>query len=88
MENRRKATSPFECVIELHPERAELIRRLLMANSDFRRLCADYRLVTEMIAEIDAGPVKTSREIHAEYVRLRHDLECDILQALERLTLE
>ncbi len=85
METRRNSTSPFECVIELHPERADLIRRLLMANSGFRQLCEDYRLVTEMISGTDAIPSKPSREIHSEYVRLRHDLETDIAIALERL---
>jgi uncharacterized protein YdcH (DUF465 family) len=85
VEKRRYSTSPFECVIALHPAKADLIRRLLMANSDFRQLCDDYRQVTDTIAQLDAIPETTSREIHSDYVRLRHDLAADITSALERL---
>jgi hypothetical protein len=85
VDKRRIFTSPFECVIDLHADKADLIRRLLVANSDFRQLCDDYRLVIEMIAEIDAAPTKALPDIHSEYLRLRNELETDIAHALERL---
>ena len=53
METRRARQVPFEVVIERHPEQASLIRRLLVANTDFRQLCEDYLLVREMIVELE-----------------------------------
>lgn len=83
---KRSGPSPFEMVIQKYPERAALIRRQLVAKSDFRNLCEDYVLLREKIAELEAaspgqdpsGP----QSVRTEYDRLREELEHEIGRAL------
>lgn len=84
LETRRARQSPFEVVIERHPEQAGLIRRLLVAKSEFRQLCEDYLLLREMIAELEARTSTDQHEMRSEYAQLSTELEHDIAQALSR----
>ncbi len=85
MERWREQPSRFECVINLHPRQATLIRRLLVSNGGFRELCDDYVLLCEMTAELDAGIATGHPEVRAEYARLATELEQEIARALAKL---
>jgi hypothetical protein len=82
----RSRTSPFDPILQKYPDRAALIRRQLVARSDFRSLCEDYVMLREMIAELEAtspaqqGPGTQSARL--EYYRLRDELEHEIAREL------
>lgn len=82
----RARPSPFELIIQDYPERAPLIRRQLVARSDFRSLCEDYVMLRERIAALETGiPAQHppgTQSARAEYERLREELEHEIAQAL------
>jgi hypothetical protein len=71
-------------IIERHPRQAALVRQLILRNPDFRQLCEDYLLLTEMIAQADTGASEDSRETRKEYADLGAALELDISRALQR----
>lgn len=82
----RSRSSPFELVIQMYPERATLIRRQLVARSEFRSLCEDYVMLREMIAELEDGsPAQQrpgSQSARLEYERLQVELEHEIAREL------
>lgn len=82
----RSKPSPFELVIQMYPERATLIRRQIVARSEFRSLCEDYVMLREMIAELEAvspaHPRPGSQSARLEYDRLRDELEHEIAREL------
>ena len=75
LETRRIRQSPFEVIIERHPEQAGFIRRLLVAKSEFRQLCDDYVMLREMIAELEVRSSTDQHELRSEYAQLSTELE-------------
>ena len=64
------------------PEAAARLRRLAMADADFRELCEEYGLAQQSLAGYEARPDAAERTEIAEYRILIAELEDEISRLL------
>jgi hypothetical protein len=60
------------------PEHAIALRRLVLADPEFRGLCEDYALAQESLARFEARPDAAERPEVPDYRRLIAELEREI----------
>jgi hypothetical protein len=82
MPNTDKLNSSPQGIMELFPDQALVIGRLLLRDRKFRGLCEDYMLAHDTLANFHAMTDSVSDEIIAEYRLLLSELEAEISASL------
>lgn len=79
-----RSSSPA-CVLERFPEKAGLIRELVLSNMEFRSICEDYAEALNTLVHFRARPDADERPEVAEYEVLIRELEAELAAALEAM---
>lgn len=74
----------FGSVLERFPEYWREIRQYLRDESDFREMCEDYVEVSQALSHWQTSCQPSAEQIAADYHRLKHELEREILRFLQR----
>ncbi len=72
----------WNVVVQRFPEHEQRILELIDSDSDFEELCQDYENIADAIAVGTASQDGEPDAIQRELLRLRSDLEGDILAEL------
>ena len=80
MANSNQRKPDFSRLFAMYPEKAALVRRLLLSDPTFRHVCEDYLLLLDTIIEIDRQTVPRAGQ--DDCARLRTELELDIATLL------
>lgn len=86
MQQRQTHRSDFSRVLSAHPDKAALVRTMLLKDPSFRDMCEDYLTVLDIIAAFDLDAAPGQKGALEEYDRLGIELECEIARALSRST--
>ena len=65
-------------VLERFPEKAVVVRRLVLRDAGFRGICEDYALAREGLATFEARPDAAMRPEVADYQTVIAELEHEI----------
>lgn len=79
----RPPTSSLASVLERFPQKAILIRQLVLKNPEFRSICEDYAAALNTLAHFRARPDAADRPEVAEYEVLIAELEAELVAALD-----
>lgn len=74
-------------VVDLFPERREIIEEAFASNISFRSLCNDYRDCAEALSRL-RRTLATTRSCEEEYSILLNELVEEIREWLDRLEVE
>ena len=70
----------LKTILHRFREFSDTIQKQVKENEDFESLCSDYELCLEMLASLEKQAA--SKDLKEEYLRLKEELEQEVLRYL------